>query len=98
MPTVSGVHHIAITVSDLAASVDFYARLLGAPPAASLEDDRLRRRLFALPGGTNLGLTQHDRGVAVPEPGRPRCPVLTLPAEAVEVEAAGHRRRTVEAP
>lgn len=63
MPTVSGVHHVAITVRDLDASVAFYERLLGSPPAASLEGEGLRRRLFALPGGTNLGLTQHDRGV-----------------------------------
>lgn len=59
-PTIGGVHHVAITVRDLDASVAFYERLLGAPPAASLEGDGLRRRLFALPGGTNLGLTQHD--------------------------------------
>ncbi|GAA2171905.1 VOC family protein [Agrococcus versicolor] len=61
MPTISGVHHVAITVRDLDASVAFYERLLGAPPVAELAGDGLQRRLFALPGGTNLGLTQHER-------------------------------------
>lgn len=60
MPRLTGVDHIAITVRDLDASADFYERLLGAPPAGSIEDEGLRRRLFALPGGTHLGLTQHE--------------------------------------
>ncbi|SDH85592.1 VOC family protein [Agrococcus jejuensis] len=60
MPTIDGVHHVAITVRDLDASVAFYERLLGAPPVASLAGEGLLRRLFALPGGTNLGLTQHE--------------------------------------
>lgn len=61
MPRLTGVHHIAITVRDLDVSVAFYTRLLGDGPAAAIEEDEgLRRRLFALPGGTNLGLTQHD--------------------------------------
>jgi len=62
-PTIGGVHHVAITVRDLDASVAFYERLLGVGPVAELAGEGLRRRLFALPGGTNLGLTQHDRGV-----------------------------------
>ena len=61
MPTIDGVHHVAITVGDLDASVAFNARMLGAGPVADLEGEGLRRRLFALPGGTNLGLTQHER-------------------------------------
>ena len=60
-PTIGGVHHVAITVRDLEASVAFYERLLGFGPVAELAGEGLRRRLFALPGGTNLGLTQHER-------------------------------------
>lgn len=60
MPTFTGIHHLAVTVSDLDASTAFYERLFGMPPASELEDDGLRRRLFALPGGVNLGLTEHD--------------------------------------
>lgn len=57
----SGIHHIAVTVSDLEVSAKFYERVLGMPPASSLDGVELNRRLFALPGGTNLGLTQHSR-------------------------------------
>lgn len=72
MPQITGMDHVAITVRDLDASVDFYQRLLGAPPAASIEDDGLRRRLFDLPGGIHLGLTQHERGHEGPfDPLRP---------------------------
>lgn len=59
MPEMSGIHHIAVTVSDLEVSTRFYERVLGMPPASSLDGPGLQRRLFALPGGTNLGLTQH---------------------------------------
>ncbi|MFC7430928.1 MULTISPECIES: VOC family protein [unclassified Agrococcus] len=65
MPRLTGVDHIAITVRDLDASVAFYERLLGTPPVGEIEDGALRRRLFALPNGTNLGLTQHE----LPAPG-----------------------------
>ncbi|UKF32518.1 VOC family protein (plasmid) [Clavibacter phaseoli] len=60
MPRFSGIHHLALTVRDLEVSVAFYERVLGAPPTAQLDGHDLRRELFALPGGTNLGLTQHD--------------------------------------
>ena len=63
MPTTSGIHHIAVTVSDLEVSTIFYERVLGMPPASSLEGTDLDRRLFALPGGTNLGLTHHSTPV-----------------------------------
>lgn len=60
MPEMSGIHHIAVTVSDLEVSTRFYERVLGMSPASSLDGPGLKRRLFALPGGTNLGLTQHS--------------------------------------
>ncbi len=60
MPHVTGIHHLALTVSDLDASTAFYELVLGFPPAGELEGEGLCRRLFTLPGGTNLGLTEHD--------------------------------------
>ena len=59
MPQFTGIHHLALTVSDLDASTAFYERLFGFAPAGELTGDGLQRRLFALPGGTNLGLTEH---------------------------------------
>lgn len=62
MPTFTNIHHLAVTVRDLDASVDFYEQVFGFEPATEIDDEQLHRKLFALPGGTNLGLTQHDRG------------------------------------
>lgn len=59
MPHVTGIHHLAITVSDLETSTAFYARVLGFGPQSELEGANLHRRLFTLPSGTNLGLTEH---------------------------------------
>ncbi|WP_298251265.1 VOC family protein [uncultured Arthrobacter sp.] len=61
MPTVTGINHLALTVNDLALSTAFYERVLGFPPSGELSGDMLERRLFTLPDGTNLGLTQHAR-------------------------------------
>ncbi|WP_371030068.1 VOC family protein [Pseudoclavibacter sp. JSM 162008] len=62
MPTFTNLHHVAVTVRDLQASVAFYEQVFGFEPATEIDDATLHRKLFALPGGTNLGLTQHDRG------------------------------------
>lgn len=59
MPHFTGIHHLALTVSGLDASTAFYERIFGFPPASDLSGEGLRRRLFALAGGTNLGLTEH---------------------------------------
>ncbi len=59
MPRFTGIHHIALTVSSLQASTDFYQRVFGFPPVSELDGENLQRRLFALPGGVNLGLTEH---------------------------------------
>ncbi len=59
MPRFSGIHHLALTVSDLETSTAFYELVFGFPPAMELGGENLQRRLFTLPGGTNLGLTQH---------------------------------------
>jgi len=59
MPTFSGIHHLAVNVSDLDASIAFYQRVFGFAPQGAIEGENLRRRLFTLPSGTNLGLTEH---------------------------------------
>ena len=62
MPTFTNIHHLAVTVRDLETSVAFYEQVFGFAPATEIDDESLHRKLFALPGGTNLGLTQHDGG------------------------------------
>ncbi|MGP5196544.1 VOC family protein [Arthrobacter rhombi] len=64
MPEFSGIHHVAITVSDLEASAIFYEKLWSQPPVGSLEGPDLVRRMFRLPDGTMVGLTQHGGGGA----------------------------------
>jgi glyoxylase I family protein len=66
MPTNTGIHHIALTVSDLDTSVRFYSTLWGAEPVATMNDGPFLRRVFALPAGSTLGLTQHDHGSGNP--------------------------------
>lgn len=62
MPTLCGIHHVALTVTDLTVSVPFYEKVLGRSPATTMSDGPFTRRVFALPGGQGLGLTQHDAG------------------------------------
>ncbi|NYF14327.1 catechol 2,3-dioxygenase-like lactoylglutathione lyase family enzyme [Pseudoclavibacter sp. JAI123] len=62
MPTFTNIHHVAVTVRDLDTSVAFYEKVFGFEPATEIDDTTLHRKLFALPGGTALGLTQHDGG------------------------------------
>lgn len=59
MPHITGLHHVALTVSDLAVSVPFYENVLGSSPASKMTDGPFTRRVFALPDGQGLGLTQH---------------------------------------
>ncbi|MEP6562432.1 MAG: VOC family protein [Nakamurella sp.] len=62
MPSFSGIDHVALTVTDLSISVPFYEKLLGSSPVTTMTDGPFTRRVFALPGGQRLGLTQHAIG------------------------------------
>lgn len=57
--------HLAITVSDPATSVEWYTRLFGAPPVIDEDEESgaYHHAVFALGGGTMLGLHTHT-GVA----------------------------------
>lgn len=62
MPTISGVSHIALTVTDLTVSLAFYSSVLGLEPIGTMADGAFTRSVLALPGPTHLGLTQHHTG------------------------------------
>ncbi|MET0191308.1 MAG: VOC family protein [Pseudonocardia sediminis] len=60
MPTFPAIHHLALSVTDLTVSEPWYVKLVGAEPAMTLSDGPFQRRVFALPSGQLMGLTQHD--------------------------------------
>jgi glyoxylase I family protein len=60
MPTFPAIHHLALSVNDLSVSEPWYTKLIGAEPAMTLSDGPFQRRVFALPSGQLMGLTQHD--------------------------------------
>ena len=62
MPTISGVDHIALTVSDLTVSLAYYESVLGLEPIGTMTDGTFTRCVLALNGPTHLGLTQHHAG------------------------------------
>ncbi|MDO5737045.1 MAG: VOC family protein [Propionibacteriaceae bacterium] len=74
MPTFSGIDHIALTVTDLHVSLEFYERVLGVEADGAMSDGPFSRSVLPLPDGTHLGLTQHDSGSG--EPFNPRTPGL----------------------
>lgn len=47
MTTLTGVHHLALTVSDADASAEFYSALLGLDEAFQIDDETVRVRVFA---------------------------------------------------
>ncbi|MEO7587470.1 MAG: VOC family protein [Arachnia sp.] len=61
-PNFSGIDHVALTVTDLHASLDFYESVLGVESDGEMSDGAFLRRVLPLPDGSHLGLTQHDAG------------------------------------
>lgn len=66
MPRITGIDHVALTVTDLAGSIAFYEAVLGAPVIGTMQDGPFHRAVLDLPGPTHLGLTQHDVGSGRP--------------------------------
>jgi len=62
MPTITGFHHIALTVSDAAKSAEFYTNVFGFVPVLELPDEAGRGFKRVLAHGesrTILGLSVH---------------------------------------
>jgi len=85
-PSFAGFHHVAINVSDVERSVQWYGDVLGFAPLFPYDTDDFDRRIIRHPGGAVLGLTRHkhpDADDAFSE----RRPGLDHLAFAVENEA-----------
>ena len=64
MPTITGVHHVCLTVRDLDVSSRWYAETLGFQPLIPWDTDDFERRLLGHPSGLFLALTRHRHGPA----------------------------------
>ena len=85
MPAISGIHHIALTVTDLTRSLAFYESVLDLRPIATMADGPFSRTILGLPGATHVGLTQHDAGSGRPfDPTTPGLDHLALTCESRE--------------
>lgn len=61
MPTISGGHHIALTVSDADRSAQWYSDLLGMQVVLQGDDDTVRFRVLAHPdSGWIIGVRQYS--------------------------------------
>ena len=60
MPTITGAHHIALTVADVSRSSTWYAELFGLQPVAQGKDDEVSFVVLAHPpSGWLLGVRQY---------------------------------------
>jgi len=60
MPSITGGHHIALTVTDADRSAEWYSGLLGMAEVAAGDDETVKVRVLADPGsGWLLGLRQY---------------------------------------
>lgn len=57
--TVSGIHHVALNVRDLDASVRWYQDVLDFSPLFPWNTDDFERRIMRHPGGVVIALTKH---------------------------------------
>jgi catechol 2,3-dioxygenase-like lactoylglutathione lyase family enzyme len=62
VPEFPTITHVAITISDLAVSVPWYERLIGAKPVLDEDTGTFHHTVFAI-GGTLLGLHTFPGGV-----------------------------------
>lgn len=58
----SGTSHVALTVTDLNRSKEWYARVLGWQPAMEGERDGVRFSVGLIPDGVLVGLREYDDG------------------------------------
>lgn len=63
MPSIAGVHHMALTVRDVELSAAWYADLLGMKPLMSGDDDAVSFRVLVHPeSGWIMGVRQYREG------------------------------------
>ena len=69
MSELAGFHHVALTVRDLATSIEWYRRVLGFEEQFREEGDQRRACVLRFAGGgTSIGLVQHGGGGAPFDP------------------------------
>jgi len=63
MPTITSVHHVALTVTDVERSAAWYSDLLGMVVVLAGDEDTVRYRVLAHPAsGCVVGLRQYTAG------------------------------------
>lgn len=63
--TISALHHVAVTVSDIEVSGPWYRALIGADPVLDEHTDGgFRHLVWAFGNGTLFGIHQHDRSIS----------------------------------
>ena len=62
LPAITGIHHVALTVTDAERSADWYERVLGFTRAATVPTEAFHRIALRHPAGLLLTLLQHRAG------------------------------------